>query len=57
MPRTMTFENGRVIIRGDGEMPVIEPVGKTINAEELAALFERHGFNQNDSGRKNSETS
>ena len=46
MPRTMTFENGRVIIRGGNEMPVIEPIGEEVSAEELQALFERHGFKQ-----------
>lgn len=43
MPRTMIFENGKVVIRG-GDMPVIEPVGSELSAEEVKELFERHGF-------------
>ena len=46
--RTMTFENGRVIIRGGGEIPVIEPIGDELSAEEVRELFERHGFIQDD---------
>lgn len=46
MPRTMIFENGRVIVRGGGEIPVIEPIGEELSAEEVQALFERHGFKQ-----------
>lgn len=44
--RRMIFENGRVIVCGGGQMPVIEPIGEEISAEELAELFERHGFSQ-----------
>lgn len=46
MPRTMVFENGRVIVRGGGEIPIIEPIGNKLNAEELQELFDRHGFKQ-----------
>jgi hypothetical protein len=53
----MIFENGRVIVRGGNQMPVIEPIGDSVSADELAALFERHGFSQDDSERENSETS
>ena len=40
----MIFENGRVIIRGGGMIPVIEPIGEEISAENLQELFKRHGF-------------
>lgn len=52
MNRTMTFENGRVIIRGGGEIPVIEPVGEELSAEELQALFKKHGFSQEAEARE-----
>lgn len=42
----MIFENGRVVVRGGGKMPAIEPIGDEVSAEELAELFERHGFSQ-----------
>ena len=44
--RTMTFKDGRVIVRGGDKMPVIEPISNEVNAEELDELFERHEFSQ-----------
>ena len=42
----MIFENGRVIIRGGGMIPVIEPIGEELSAKDVQELFERHGFTQ-----------
>ena len=46
MPKTMIFENGRVIIRGGGMIPVIEPIGKEVSADDLQELFESYGSTQ-----------
>ncbi len=42
----MIFENGRVVVRGGGKMPVIEPIGNEVSNEELQELFKLHGFTQ-----------
>ncbi len=47
--KTITFERGRIIVRGGG-MPVIEPCDETISAEELNEILTRHGF-KHDEGR------
>ena len=46
MKRKMIFENGRVVVRGGGQIPTIEPISKELSAEEVQQLFERHGFSQ-----------
>lgn len=49
----MIFENGRVVIRGGSEIPVIEPIPSELSAEAVQELFERHGFKQEKDKRKN----
>ena len=44
--RTMTFKDGRVIIRGGDKIPVIEPISNKVSDKDLDELFKRHEFSQ-----------